>query len=651
MSTAAVAKLAVELSANDAGFRKTIDDATKRTKKFGKQGKREFEKVAKAAMVLTGAIAALAGREMVRAADSMTNLSNRMFALTESAEKTAIAMRDIKTIAKLTRSDIQSTGDVYTKMAIATKDLGVNQEELAKATAAVNNTFLLSGTSSIEAANSARQLAQGLAAGRLNGDELRSVMENNTVLAGLLADGFDITRGELKKMGERGLLTAEKIMPILIKSFDSTSKSVATMEMTVEQSTTMLKNRFVELADSANKSFGFTKVIAKGIKSFSDNLVVLADKVISFLLIPAVVALGFALIGLGKIIKRNPIGLLITLIAVGVGFAVDAIRNDWGAIQNFLIKSFTVTLPNAIDGLKIGFHSLVSSVKKSFNDLLGYLNPAVNKLIEIYNAIPFMDDANPVSIQLDIEGSVAKIDALKAAIDERVAGYQPLVNMMSTSPVAAGDTSALSVDFGAEGKDKDVLAVSEKVQSLKDIWSDLTTHIINQNEAVITGEKGKWPAILDSAAKGSKKIAAMQKMLALKEVAMATAVAIQKAAASAPFPANLPPIAMEVARGAMQLNAIKSQGQFHDGIDNVPQTGTYLLESGERVMDKRLNRDMTQFLSAQNGGGNTTNNPTLNFNVSGGDADNVERMLMNHRGKFEGMIRDIYSESAQNAPF
>ena len=94
-------------------------------------------------------------------------------------------------------------------------------------------------------------------------------------------------------------------------------------------------------------------------------------------------------------------------------------------------------------------------------------------------------------------------------------------------------------------------------------------------------------------------------------------------------------------------------GQFHDGIDNVPSTGTYLLESGERVVDKRLNKDMSQFLADQNGGGgNTTNNnPTLNFNVSGGDAENVERMLMNHRGKFEGMIRDIYAESAQNAPF
>jgi len=104
------------------------------------------------------------------------------------------------------------------------------------------------------------------------------------------------------------------------------------------------------------------------------------------------------------------------------------------------------------------------------------------------------------------------------------------------------------------------------------------------------------------------------------------------------------------AAGAIQLNKVK--GQFHDGIDNVPNTGTYLLEQGERVVDKRLNKDMSSFLANQNSGNaSVTNSPTLNFNVTGGDADNVEAMLQNHRGKFEGMIRDIYNESAQNSPF
>lgn len=651
MST--LARLSVDLVANSAGFRKELDKASKRTGKFSRKAQADFKRVATAVVALTGAVAGLAGREIVQAADSMTNLRNRMFALTESSEKTAIAMRDIKKIAKLTRSDIKSTGDVYTKMAIATKDLGVNQEELAKATAAVNNTFLLSGASSMEAANSARQLAQGLAAGRLNGDELRSVMENNTVLAGMLAEGFGKTRGELKQMGADGLLTADKIMPILIAAFDSTSKSVGTMNMTVAQATTLMRNRFVELADSANQSFGFTTKIANGIAVLSENMKRFATQALYTLALPALYATTVAVKALTVAMIGNPIGALFAATAIAIGYAAQKIHDNWYAVQEFFNKSFTLTLPNLLDSFKLGFANLVLSIKTDFNNLLSFLNPAVNQLIEMYNAIPFLDDANPVTLNIDVEGSLARVDALKAGIEERIAGYQPLARMMSTSPHASTDGEggvggAGGVDFGQKGQDPDLLAATEKAQTLKDIWSDLSSHAKMENAKVVQDEKGKWGGILDSAAKGSKKMLMLKRAIAIKEIIVSTAASIA-ASAKLGFPQAIPGIAMAVANGAQQLQAVK--GQFHDGIDNVPNTGTYLLEQGERVVDKRLNRDMSQFLATQNSSGSVTNNPTLNFNVSGGDAENVEKMLLNHRGKFESMIRDIYNESAQNSPF
>lgn len=643
---ATLSRLSVDLVANSAGFRKELDKASKRTSQFSKKASRDFNRVSTAVVAMTGAVAGLAGREIVQAADSMTNLRNRMFALTESSEKTAIAMRDIKTIAKLTRSDLKATGDVYTKMAIATKDLGVNQEELAKATAAVNNTFLLSGASSMEAANSARQLAQGLAAGRLNGDELRSVMENNTVLAGLLAEGFGKTRGELKQMGADGLLTADKIMPILISAFDSTSRSVGTMNMTVSQATTLMRNRFTELADSANQSFGFTTKIANGIAFLSEHMERFATQALYTLAIPALTATAFAFRALTAAMISNPLGALFVAASIAIGWAAQKIHDNWHAVQEFFRKSFTVTLPNLLDSFKLGFANMILDIKVEFNKLLSFMNPAVNKLIEMYNAIPFLDDAKPVTLNIDVAGSLARVDELKAGIEARTAGYRPLAKMLSTSP-HTGD-GATNVDFGQQGEDPEIQAAADKAQTLKDIWTDLSDHAKQQNAKVIQDEKGKWGGILDAAAKGSKKMLMLKRAIAIKEVIMSTAASIA-ASAKLGFPQAIPGIAMAVANGAQQLQAVK--GQFHDGIDNVPNTGTYLLEQGERVVDKRLNKDMSQFLANQNNGGSVTNNPTLNFNVSGGDADNVEKMLLNHRGKFESMIRDIYNESAQNSPF
>ncbi|ADD94564.1 hypothetical protein [uncultured phage MedDCM-OCT-S08-C1731] len=128
-------------------------------------------------------IAAFGVREIIRAGDTFVNVQNRMMALSGSAEKTAGAMAHMKRIANESRSDFDAIGTLFTRLTIATQELGVSQNDIAKATQTVANTFVIAGAESSEAANSARQLAQGLASGALRGDELRSVMENNVILS------------------------------------------------------------------------------------------------------------------------------------------------------------------------------------------------------------------------------------------------------------------------------------------------------------------------------------------------------------------------------------------------------------------------------------------------------------------------------------
>ncbi|EOC0143058.1 hypothetical protein ACI0YY_000245 [Cronobacter sakazakii] len=58
------------------------------------------------------------------------------------------------------------------------------------------------------------------------------------------------------------------------------------------------------------------------------------------------------------------------------------------------------------------------------------------------------------------------------------------------------------------------------------------------------------------------------------------------------------------AQGASIVRTIKGtaiQGQAHDGWDSLPNTGTYNLEKGERVVGKSLNQDLTKYLSNQDG--------------------------------------------------
>ncbi len=45
----------------------------------------------------------------------------------------------------------------------------------------------------------------------------------------------------------------------------------------------------------------------------------------------------------------------------------------------------------------------------------------------------------------------------------------------------------------------------------------------------------------------------------------------------------------------------------HDGIDNIPKEGTWLLDKGERVVDSRTNADLKDYLAEGGGSGGDVN--------------------------------------------
>lgn len=64
-------------------------------------------------------------------------------------------------------------------------------------------------------------------------------------------------------------------------------------------------------------------------------------------------------------------------------------------------------------------------------------------------------------------------------------------------------------------------------------------------------------------------------------------------------------VALQMAQAAT-LGSVTLSGMAHDGIDNVPKEGTWLLDKGERVVDSRTNADLKGYLQdarSQNGGG------------------------------------------------
>jgi len=288
-------------------------------------------------------VAAFGTREIVQAANVMVGVENRMNALTGSATATAHAMDSMKRIAMESRSDFDSVAMLYTRLALATEHLGTTQDQLAAATQMVANTFIIAGSHTQEANNSARQLAQGLASGALRGDELRSVMENNVILTKMLAKGLNMTVGELREFGHQGGLTAEKVLPILIAGVEETNETIADMPMTLGQAGVSLRNSFQFMIGDIQKTTNAFGIIAGAAEFFARNIKEILIPAITLLTINAIPKLIGAFNLLRVAMLANPITAVATAFATMVAIVDSAAKKnrEYGTTTEELNASLT----------------------------------------------------------------------------------------------------------------------------------------------------------------------------------------------------------------------------------------------------------------------------------------------------------------------
>ncbi|WP_278379570.1 phage tail tape measure protein [Stutzerimonas kunmingensis] len=107
-----------------------------------------------------------------------------------------------------------------------------------------------------------------------------------------------------------------------------------------------------------------------------------------------------------------------------------------------------------------------------------------------------------------------------------------------------------------------------------------------------------------------KAMFAVQKAAAIAQSAVAIQQGIAMAAAN-PWPANLAAMASVAAATASIVSNIGAIGMAHEGIDSIPQTGTWLLEKGERVTtaetSAKLDKTLSDIQGGNTGGGTTVN--------------------------------------------
>lgn len=135
------------------------------------------------------------------------------------------------------------------------------------------------------------------------------------------------------------------------------------------------------------------------------------------------------------------------------------------------------------------------------------------------------------------------------------------------------------------------------------------------------------------------------------KVAAAVAQALGDPTAITPLQkfANMAAVA---AAGANLVQQVTSVGMAHDGIDNIPKEGTWLLDKGERVVDRRTNADLKDFLNNNAGGaGANTIYLTQYFQINGnGDAALRAAIEQGAEQGAERAVSRVHQDAQNNGP-
>ncbi len=294
---------------------------------------------------LFGAIGiGLAIREVVQMSDTFQNYQNRLKLVTSSTEELASVTRELFKISNETRSAYASTAELFTRVSIAVKGLGRSQREVINFTKTLNKAVILSGTTAAEAKNGIIQLSQGLASGALRGDELRSVLEQLPAVADAIAKSMNITRGELRKMGEEGKITADVVLDAMAKAAEDIDKAFATTIPTISQSFVVLKNKVIESIGAFNEATLVNQGLSKIILFVADNVGRLTTTLFVMAAAWATVALQAkfaagalnltAVAAARASIAAHPVAAAFVAIAAAAAFATNAVAEYYDEITS-----------------------------------------------------------------------------------------------------------------------------------------------------------------------------------------------------------------------------------------------------------------------------------------------------------------------------
>lgn len=254
-ATAAVNKVAHKISSE---LPKSVAEASNKISKESAGIRAEIKSIAsqmRKGLEFAGAVAGIGfvadkikdvAVAATQTADELTSIRSRINLINDGSQTTAEIMNKIFDAAQRSRGSYTDMADSVAKLNMLAKDAFSSNDEAIAFVEQLNKQFKISGASVQEASAAMYQLTQSMAAGKLQGDEFHSIMENAPLLAQSIANEMGMTVGQLKEMSSQGLITSDIIKEALFSSAEETNAKFAEIPMTFAEVGQSIQNELIQ---------------------------------------------------------------------------------------------------------------------------------------------------------------------------------------------------------------------------------------------------------------------------------------------------------------------------------------------------------------------------------------------------------------------
>ncbi len=375
--------------------------------------------------------------ELTQIVDGYTKFGNRLKLITKNGEEAAAVTKELFDVANATRTSFEGSAELYARLGLATRQLGTEHRELLDVTRSINQALILSGVGGREATMGMIQLAQGISAGRLGGDELRSVLEQLPAVADVLGAHLRMNRAELKAFGAEGGITAEVVLRAFARAREELAEKFAGTIPTIAESFTVLRNKIVQFVGETSKATGAGEAISRMVLALANNLDIVFRGFQGLAFVIGVTfaqkAIRAAILGIRALnvaFASNPIGLV--LVALTTLIALMISLRDTFRVSTTGVATFWDAILFGWQELKRYVSLVITALKMMWNE---HLKPIATALLSL-----FSEKFGPVVKALttlwnmffkDIEFSFRGIATMNARIaDATIAAWKTVADVI-----------------------------------------------------------------------------------------------------------------------------------------------------------------------------------------------------------------------------